>query len=104
VGASGTQLNSHVVRELRHPSRGEVSLLQEMGAVELTFVTPLFKGTSAAPDMARVVSALRLQWMKFRITAWIEYVRSAANWSDDPSRGEVALLEKMIPPIEGGRR
>ena len=51
-------------------------------------------GYSSAPDMARVVSHLRLRWLKLGVHPWVEFVKSEANWSDDPSRGEVDLLEK----------
>jgi hypothetical protein len=53
------------------------------------------KGYSAAPDMARIVSALRIQWLVLRVNVWVEYIRSKANWADDPSRGVVDRLEMM---------
>jgi hypothetical protein len=69
------------------------------------------KGYSKAPDMARVVSSLRLQWLRLRIRTWIEFVKSEANWSDDPSRNEFVRLREMgaseldwlDPPFKGWR-
>jgi hypothetical protein len=57
--------------------------------------TSAIRGYSSAPDMARVVSALHLQWLRLRVRKWIEYVKSGANGSDDPSRGGVALLAEQ---------
>ena len=44
------------------------------------------KGSSASPDMARMVSALHLRWVALQIAPWIEFVKSAANLADVPSR------------------
>jgi hypothetical protein len=50
------------------------------------------KGYSGAPDIARVVSMLQSRWLHLRIYPWLEFVKSEANLSDDPSRGRVADL------------
>lgn len=44
------------------------------------------KGSSSSPDMARIVSALHLRWVELQISPWIEFVKSAANLADLPSR------------------
>ena len=58
--------------------------------------------------MARIVSALYKRWAYLGIDPWLEYVASAANLSDDPSRGKVDELRAMgatqlalvYPPVE----
>jgi hypothetical protein len=44
------------------------------------------KGYSSAPNLARVVSATHLRWARNNINVWVEYVRSAQNIADLPSR------------------
>ena len=44
------------------------------------------KGSSASPDMARIVSALHLRWVALGISPWVEFVKSGANLADLPSR------------------
>ena len=71
--------------------------------------TAATKGYGSAPDMARVVASLRFQWMNISVDPWIEFVSSKANWSGDPSRGDVALLDSLgairlefvCPPFKG---
>ena len=43
-------------------------------------------GGSASPDMARMVSALHLRWVRLRVSPWVEFVKSGANIADLPSR------------------
>jgi hypothetical protein len=44
------------------------------------------QGYSSAPNLARVVLATHLRWARNHINVWIEYVRSAQNIADLPSR------------------
>lgn len=55
----------------------------------------VIKGYSAAPDLARLVSATHLKWAEGNINVWLEFVKSEANVSDLPSRGEFESLDKI---------
>jgi hypothetical protein len=61
------------------------------------------KGYSPAPDIARLVGAYHLRIARLGARIWIEYVPSAANIADMPSRGNFELVEsigaKRIPFI-----
>jgi len=43
-------------------------------------------GSSAQPDMARIVCAMRLRLARLKIRLWVDFVKSEANFADDPSR------------------
>ena len=51
------------------------------------------KGSSKAPDMARVISNLRRKWLDLGVSPWVHYVNTKMNWADDPSRGAFDSLE-----------
>ena len=53
------------------------------------------KGYSGARDLAKVVRIMQDTWSVLRIDPWVEYVRSAANLADQPSRGELGPLLRM---------
>jgi hypothetical protein len=53
------------------------------------------KGYSGSRDLAKVVRIMQDTWSMLRIDPWIEYVRSAANLADQPSRGELGPLLAM---------
>lgn len=53
----------------------------------------LCKGYSKVEDMARIVHAFHAQCAGVGVSVWLEYVRSKANVSDWPSRGEFEALE-----------
>ena len=55
----------------------------------------LAKGYSRAIDSARIVHALHAWNVGAGVSTWFEYVRSKANISDQPSRGEFGLLRRM---------
>ena len=44
--------------------------------------------------MAKIMSAMRVRQAHLHIRLWIEFVKSLANLSDDPSRNDYAGLEK----------
>ena len=50
---------------------------------------------SGARDLAAIVRAMRIAWRELSIDPWVEYVRSAANLADWPSRGKVAEILAM---------
>jgi len=53
------------------------------------------KGYSPAPDIARLVGAYHLRIARLGARIWIEYVPSAANIADMPSRGNFELIESI---------
>ena len=52
-------------------------------------------GGSRAPDMARIASAMRIRIAHLRIRLWVDFVKSEANFADDPSRENFTLLLEM---------
>ena len=50
---------------------------------------------SPLPDSARIISVLSLQFAALGISPWIEFVNSAANLADLPSRNEFAQLRRL---------
>ena len=50
------------------------------------------KGYSGVPDSARLVHALHASLAGMRCAVWFEYVRSAANISDEPSRLDLSRV------------
>ena len=66
-------------------------------------------GGSRAPDMARIASAMRIRIAHLRIRLWVDFVKSEANFADDPSRENFVLLREMgaievrfvMPPYRG---
>ena len=68
----------------------------------------LVKGYSAKPDSARIIHAFHALNVPLQANVWFEYVRSAANIADFPSRGQFAMLKDtygsaewhfQVPPI-----
>ena len=68
----------------------------------------LVKGYSSAPDSASLVHAFWAMAAYIEVDVWFEYVRSAANIADWPSRGECGALitelrateiEPTLPPV-----
>ena len=45
------------------------------------------KGRSRSPDLNQIIGELHPKWAELEIRPWVEYVRSAANVADLPSRG-----------------
>jgi hypothetical protein len=68
----------------------------------------LIKGYARAADLAKIVHAFAATNLALQCWCWFEYVRSAANISDGPSRGDFTLCEELgatkvdlvIPPPE----
>ena len=52
-------------------------------------------GGSRAPDMARIASAMRIRIARLGIRLWVDFVKSEANFADDPSRKCFKLLLEM---------
>ena len=59
--------------------------------------------------LARVIAGMHAQWAELGIAPWIEFVKSAANLADDPSRayfvgldamGSIALEGFVFPVVE----
>ena len=68
------------------------------------------KGYSPSEDIARLVFSFHVRLVLMQSRVWIEYVPSAANIADDPTRGEFERLhsdfnaeqiEFIMPPLEG---
>ena len=67
------------------------------------------RGDSAAADLARVQSVMHARWHALGLSPWVEYVRSKANLSDLPSRGQYDALVGMgakrvefrVPSLDG---
>ena len=61
------------------------------------------KGSSPSPDLARIVSIFHTRLFLLRADYWNEYVPSAQNISDDPSReafsSMVAIGAQEIPLV-----
>ena len=55
----------------------------------------LIKGYSRAPDSAKVVHAFHALNVGLESDVWFEYVASAANISDLPTRDEFAMLRRL---------
>ena len=53
------------------------------------------KGYSGARDLSTVVRIMQDEWAEMGVDPWVEYVRSAANLADQPSRGELGPLLSM---------
>ena len=50
---------------------------------------------SRAPDMARIACAMRIRIAHLGIRLWVDFVKSEANFADDPSRKTFVLLQEM---------
>lgn len=68
------------------------------------------KGYSSSEDIARLVFSYHVRLVHMQTRVWVEYVPSAANIADDPTRGEfdrltsvfhAERLEFVLPPMEG---
>ena len=55
----------------------------------------IVNGGTAQPDMARIVAAMRLRLARLRIRLWVDFVKSEANFADDPSRRKFDLLDRL---------
>ena len=55
----------------------------------------VIKGRSPSPDSERMIANLRMMIARLRIRLWIEFVKSEANFADDPSRDYFDDLEKI---------
>ena len=55
----------------------------------------MYKGYFPAPDIAKLVCGFHLRLARLGARVWIEYVASAANIADLPSRGEFGTIEGM---------
>lgn len=53
------------------------------------------KGYSSSPDLARLVSSMHLRIARLGIRLWIEFVPSALNFADAPSRGDFCELIRL---------
>ena len=56
----------------------------------------IVKGRSSSPDLNAVIGELHQTWSGLGIRPWIEYVRSAANVADLPSRLEGNLVSDTL--------
>ena len=65
-------------------------------------IAALTKGYSAQPDSARLVHALHAWCAVTRTAIWFEYVPSAANAADEPSR-DMRLAREAYEPAPGVR-
>ena len=52
----------------------------------------IVKAYSSAADLARIAGAMHVKWAELGVDPWIEFVASAANLSDEPSRCEYSWL------------
>ena len=55
----------------------------------------LIKGYARAADLAKIVHAFAATNLGLQCEPWFEYVRSAANPSDGPSRGDFELMTRL---------
>jgi hypothetical protein len=68
------------------------------------------KGYSRALDLSRIVHSLHMRLSSLGIRLWIDYVRSAGNIADAPSRSDYQWLQQrgaqrvtfVIPPFAAG--
>jgi len=69
-----------------------------------------FKGYSSSPDIARLVYSFHMRLSELQSRLWIEYVPSAANIADDPTRDRfdtlhdvfhAELIDFVMPPLTG---
>eukprot|EP00962_Isochrysis_galbana_P021114 scaffold6218_cov119-Isochrysis_galbana.AAC.1 len=58
----------------------------------------LVKGDSRDPDIGRLAHVLSAILVSIRARPWLDYVRSAANIADLPSRFDIEGLWVFIPP------
>jgi hypothetical protein len=58
----------------------------------------LVKGDSRDPDIGRLAHVLSAILVSIRARPWMDYVRSAANIADLPSRFDIEGLWAFIPP------
>jgi hypothetical protein len=61
----------------------------------------LVRGDSSDGPMAALAHECALQHLLLRCTPWFEYVPSAANISDIPSRGRLAAVVRMLTEAFG---
>ncbi len=68
------------------------------------------KGYSSSPDLERLVYSFHMRLAEMDTRLWIEYVPSAANIADDPTREEFDRLcrifnaeriDFVLPPLNG---
>ena len=73
----------------------------------------IVNGGSRQPDMARIVSAMRIRLARLRIRLYVDFVKSEANLADDPSRekfddlhalGAVEVTYSLPPYKEWGEQ
>ena len=57
----------------------------------------LVHGYASRPDCARLVNVFHMLQAQLRFTPWFEWVPSAANVADLPSRGAYSELEAVAP-------
>ena len=60
-------------------------------------LSALVNGYASKPDMARVVNAFHVAQFALGTRIWLEWVPSAANIADLPSRLEYARLMRIVP-------
>jgi hypothetical protein len=69
-----------------------------------------WRGYSPSVDLAMLSNTFHLQLLELHTRVWIEWVPSAANLSDDPTRDEFAVLQEafgaeeipfVFPPLNG---
>ena len=53
------------------------------------------KGYSSSPDLAMLVSSMHLRIARLGVRLWIEFVPSALNFADAPSRGDLRHLHML---------
>ena len=53
------------------------------------------KGYSSSPDLAILVSSMHLRIARLGVRLWIEFVPSALNFADAPSRGDFCNLNTL---------
>ena len=57
------------------------------------------KGRSNNTDQDRISSLFHLACAELRVTSWFEYVESDSNWSDNISRHDRSLVDKLQFPV-----
>ena len=72
--------------------RPVIHFIDNTGALSL-----LVHGYASRPDCARLVNAFHLLQARLKFNAWFEWVPSAANISDLPSRGAYAEFFAALP-------
>lgn len=80
---------SHVIR-----GRDVIHYVDNYGAMAC-----LVKGDSRDPDIGRLAHLLSAILVSIRARPWLDYVRSASNVSDLPSRFDIEGLLEFIPPF-----